>query len=114
MSALMTTLTPEEINACKPGDKVRLDGLVLTRSFASWWLADSNHPLPESFLTLPGVTVTKLEDEDLLLARECAARAWTAAGYPEAAAYARKGKQDTNADIQSALLAIKAVRGEKP
>ena len=28
MSAVITILIPEEINACQPGDKVRLDGLV--------------------------------------------------------------------------------------
>ena len=69
-------MTPEEIKACKPGDKVRLDGLVLTKGNqpGGWWCASHFYTIDACLLTLPGVTVTKLEDSDLLLARECAAR----------------------------------------
>ena len=113
----MTTLTPDEIKALKPGDKVRLDGLVLTRSTYSWWRSGNNHTVEQSFLTLPGVTVTMLEDPDLLLARECAAKAYDAYKaefFFEFGTEARKGTRDDDFAVQSALLAIKAVRGEKP
>ncbi len=95
-------MTPEEINACHPGDKVRLDGLVLTRSSDGWWRDEDNRARSPYILALPGVTVTKLVDPDLLLARECAAKACEAAGWSLWPA------------VQSALIAIKAVRGEKP
>ena len=111
----MTTLTPEEMKAWKPGDRVRLDGLVLMLSNSAIWCSeDKRLSCNPSILTLPGVTVTKLEDADLLLARECAAKAYEAAGYLGAAASARGGEADHIAAVQSVLLAIKAVRGGKP
>ena len=112
------TLTPEEIKACKPGDKVRLDGLVLTKGDQSggWWNYKDNRSLSARFLTLPGVTVTKLADPDLLLARECAAKAcvkkWP--HLPGDGDHIRSGLCDDGAWVLSALIAIKAVRGEKP
>ena len=112
----MTALTPEEIKACKPGDKVRLDGMVLTRSSDGWWNYADKRTLHASILALPGVTITKLEDEDLLLALACAAKVYEYEdeNLPGSAAATRERKRGADFAVQAALLAIKAVRGEKP
>ena len=113
-------MTPEEINACKPDDRVRLDGLVLTLSQNGWWMTENQFVFRTAAFTgpfghiLPGVTITKLEDPDLLLAREYAARFGELGGLTMYAENARLGRHDDSAGVQAAILAIKAARGEKP